>query len=251
MSWTIEVRRQALLFAKIGSVGALLVLVAALSAYFTVRSTVSGGDVSVPDLSELTVAEAAALLKKSGLTLEEAAQRNDERVDEGRILAQDPPPGAAIKERRKVKVVVSLGARASSIPDLRGGAARKAQITLQQQGLRLGSEVYVYNRKVAENMVVAQDPMPDGAPPTGKVALLVSRGQPPRTWVMPDLSGRSERDVTVFLNRAGLRVGPVRRDPARPEPPGTIVAQTPAAGYPVRSGDLVALTVAGQGSSGG
>jgi serine/threonine-protein kinase len=251
MTWKIELRRQALLALKIGSIGAALVVIAALSAYFTVRNTVSGGAVRVPDLTEMAVADAEALLRKSGLTLEEAAQRNDERVEAGRILAQDPPPGADIKERRKVKVVVSLGTRVSSIPDLRGGAARKAQITLQQQGLRLGDQVYVYNRRVAENMVVGQDPLPDAAPGTGKIALLISRGQPPRTWVMPDLTGRQETMVIAFLNRAGLRQGPVRRDPARPEPQGTVVAQTPAAGYPVHSGDLVTLTVAGEGSSGG
>jgi eukaryotic-like serine/threonine-protein kinase len=243
-----QVRRQLLLAARIGVLGAILVAVAAISAYFTVRRSVSGGDVQVPDLAGLTIPEAETLLKGRGLLLEEAAQRNDEAVEAGRILVQDPPPGVDIKVRRKVKVVVSLGDKVSSIPDLRGGAARKAQITLQQQGMMLGDQVYVYTRKGGENTVIAQDPLPESAGlREGKIALLISRGDRPRTYVMPDLTGRTEAEVTAFLSRVGLRAASVRRDATRGAPPGTIVGHDPAAGYPVRSGDLVSLTIAGGG----
>ncbi len=246
-----QLRRRAIRTAQIGAVAIVLAGVAALSAYFTVRRSISGRAIQVPDLSQMTVEEASALLKKSGLVLEEAAQRNDERIEAGRILAQDPPPGADIKLQRKVKVVVSLGDKVTSVPELRGGAARRAQITLQQQGMRLGSQVYVYSRREEENLVIAQDPLPESAGlRQGMIALLVSRGTPPRTYVMPDLTGRTQAEVTTFLSRAGLKPGPVRRDPGRAGRPGTIVGQNPPAGYPVRSSDLVTLTLAGSEDDG-
>ncbi len=230
----------------------LLATVAAFSAYYTVRHSVVGRDVQVPDLAGLTSAEAAALLEKKGLILEEAAGRNDEHVESGRVLAQDPAPGASIKLQRKVKVVVSLGNKVSSIPELRGGAARKAQITLQQQGMKLGDQVYVHSRKAEENMVIGQDPLPEGAGlRDARVGLLVSRGAPPRAFVMPRLAGRRENEVVAFLSRAGLRVAPVRREAGSDAPAGTVVAQVPESGYPVRSGDLVTLTVAAGGPGGG
>jgi serine/threonine-protein kinase len=239
-------RAQLMLAAKIGALGAGLVMVAMITAYVTVRRSVSGRDVTVPDLTQMTVEEAEALLGRQGLTIEEAAQRNDDRVEAGRILEQEPAPGSDIKQQRKIKVIVSLGDKVSSIPELRGGAARKAQITLQQQGLRMGDQVYVHSRRVSENMVIAQDPLPENAGlREGKVALLISRGEPPRTYVMPDLAGRSEAEVRSFLIRAGLKAGPVRRDPDRGAPRGTVVEQSPPAGFPVRRGDLVTLTVAG------
>jgi serine/threonine-protein kinase len=242
-----QMRAQVILAAKIGALGATLVIVALASAYVTVRNTVSGRDVTVPDLTRMTVDEAAAILKRQGLTIEEAAQRNDEAVEAGRILEQEPAAGSDIKLQRKIKVIVSLGDKVSTIPELRGGAARKAQITLQQQGLRLGDQVYVHSRRVGENMVIAQDPLPENAGlREGKVALLISRGEPPRTYVMPDLTGRTEAEARSFLSRAGLKPGPVRRDTDRPAPRGTIVDQSPPAGFPVRRGDLVALTVAGR-----
>ncbi len=247
-----QLRRRAFLAVRIAAFAGLLVVIAALSTYLTVRRSVSGRDVQVPNLSGLTAEEASAILKKNGLVLEEAARRNDPQVETGLILAQDPPPGSSIKIDRKVKVVVSLGDKVNSIPELRGGAARKAQITLQQQGMKLGDQVYVYSRKVEENMVIAQDPLPEGSGlRDAKIALLVSRGTAPRIYVMPQVVGRGETEVLAFLQRAGLRVAPLKRDASRAAPPGTIVAQDPDYGYPVRTGDLVTLTVAGGGREGG
>jgi serine/threonine-protein kinase len=223
----------------------MLAIVAAISAYVTVRRSISGRVVQVPDLTAKTMQEARALLLEHGLVLEEVAQRNDDRIEEGHILIQDPPPGADIKLQRKIKVIVSLGDKITAIPDLRGDAARKAQITLQQEGMRLGGQVYVYTSQEGENLVVGQDPFPgsSGIPERG-ISLLVSRGDRPLTYVMPNLIGRHQGEVATFLARVGLKRGPVRTVSGRSAPRGIVVGQNPAAGYRVRHGDLVTLVVA-------
>ena len=247
-----KIRRHLFLAAKIGALGMLLAVVAAYSAYYTVRQSISGGEVEVPDLTGLTVEEATTTLAESGLILEEATRRNDERIEEGLILEQDPQPGAGIKTRRKVKVVISLGDSVNPIPDFRGGAFRKAQITLQQQGMKTGSQVYVYTKREGENLVIGQDPQPGSAGwPEGGIGLLISRGDRPLTYVMPDFVGRSQSEAVAFISRAGLRRGPVRRDTGGRATPGTIVAQNPPAGYPIRHGDPVTLTVAAGDRDGG
>jgi serine/threonine-protein kinase len=216
-------RRAASAGLKIAVVGALLVLVAAVSAYVTVRRSVSGGNIQVPEVIGLTTDEATVALRKQALVLEPVAERHDPHVEAGHILAQDPPSGATIKSERKVKVVLSLGEEGAVIPDLRGSAARGAQIALQ-------------------------DPPAGGAGvKDGRVQLLVSRGRPPVVYVMPDLTGRPESEAVRFLQRAGLRPGPARRQVDAPGAPGTVVAQRPEAGYPVRAGDQVSLTLAGAG----
>jgi beta-lactam-binding protein with PASTA domain len=235
---------------KLLMLGAALVLVAAVSAWLTVRSTVSSRDVLVPDLAGLTAAEAEEALGKEGLRIEQVSERYDAGVQEGHILSQEPAPGSSIKVDRKVKVIVSLGKEGLAVPELRGGAARSAQITLRQQGLRVGDLDYSYSAREDENTVIAQDPMP--GTPAGKdqrVSLLVSRGRRPATYVMPDLRGRLRSEVMHWLERAGLRAAPPRRDPGSAAPAGTIVAQRPDAGWPVRSGDVVTLTVAGEDAS--
>ena len=243
--WDNYLRRQLILASKLALLAGSLAVVAALSAYLTVKMTLSGRDVVIPDLTEMNVAEATQMLVERGLILEESGRRYDARVEEGRILAQDPQPHTSIKLQRKVKVVVSLGDKVNSIPDLRGGAARRAQITLQQQGMTVAGQVYAYSRREEENLVIGQDPLPGVVGPReGKVGLLISRGRRPRTYVMPDLIAQPEATAIDFLRRAGLRPGPVRRRSSRFYRSGTVVAQRPESGYRVRSGDLVVLTVA-------
>lgn len=241
--------RHTLTALKVALLGGALAVVAAISAYVTVRHAVSGRDVLVPDLTQMTSYEAEAVLRKQGLLLETVAERNDPRVEAGRVLAQEPPAGSSIKIDRKIKVVVSLGDKGGAIPELRGSAARSAQITLQQQGLRVSEQAYAYSAGESENLVIAQDPLAGQfGLKEGKVSLLVSRGRRPTAYVMPDLVGRPQQEVIRFLSRVGLRAGPLRRDTSVPGAPAdTVVAQRPEAGYPVHAGDLVVLTVAGAG----
>jgi beta-lactam-binding protein with PASTA domain len=247
-NFRLMVRRSASAGLKIAVVGALLVLVAAVSAYVTVRRSVSGGNIQVPELIGMTADEATVALRKQALMLEPVAERHDPHVEAGRILAQEPASGSTIKTERKVKVVLSLGEEGAVIPDLRGSAARGAQIALQQQGYRMSGQVYTWSARQDENQVIAQDPPAGGAGvKDGRVSLLVSRGRPPVVYVMPDLTGRPESEAVRFLQRAGLRPGPARHQPDAPGAPGTVVAQRPEAGYPVRAGDLVSLTLAGAG----
>jgi len=241
--------RSAVTALKMLLVGAALVLVAAISAWWTVRRAVSGRDVMVPDLAGLTGPQAEKSLRDQGLSLDLTTERYDPRVPAGQVLSQEPPPGSRIKADRKVKVVVSLGEKGSSVPELRGSAARTAQIALQQQGYRVGDLLYAYSPRSEENLVIGQDPMPGGAgAKDARVSLLVSRGRRPATYVMPNLVGHPQQDGLRWLAKAGLRPAPARRDPRSAAGAGTIVAQRPEAGWPVRSGDLVTLTVAGEDS---
>jgi len=246
--WDNYLRRQFMLATKILLLAGALAVVAALSAYITVKTTLSGREVEIPDLTEMSVADATQLLAGRGLILEESGRRYDARVEEGRILAQDPLPHSSTKLQRKVKIVVSLGDKVTSIPDLRGGAARRAQITLQQQGMKVAGQVYAYSQREEENLVMGQDPLPGAVGPReGKVGLLISRGRRPRTYVMPDLIDQPEATAVEFLRRAGLRPGPVRHRASRYHRQGVVIAQRPEPGYRVRSGDLVVLTVAREG----
>ena len=247
-----SLRRYLMTAIKLTIFGSILVVVAAVSAYLTVRRAVSGRDVLVPDLVMMDETEAESVLKKQGLLIERVAERHDPRVASGMILAQEPVAGSSIKIDRKVKVVISLGDKGGAIPELRGSAARSAQISLQQMGLKMTRQAFAYSQRESENLVMAQDPLAgEFGLKEGQVSLLISRGRRPATFVMPDLTGRTQEEVLRFLTRAGLRPGPVRRDSdAGAGRPGEVLAHRPEAGYPVRSGDLISLTVSGAGSQG-
>jgi beta-lactam-binding protein with PASTA domain len=237
---------------KWGGLAVALLATAALSGYLSMRKAVRGGEMEVPSLQGQTLAEAAKTLKSKGLLLEKSGERSDPHLESGRILGQDPPGGARLKRNRKVRVVVSLGTEVLQVPLLVGQPARRAQISLQQTGLRIGGIAYVFDEDTPGDRILAQEP-PQGTPRAreGQVDLLVSKGTRPKVWVMPRLEGQSLAVATRVLSDAGFRVGSIRRESSPGASPGTVLEQFPLAGYPLREGDSVSLVVSSEGEENG
>jgi eukaryotic-like serine/threonine-protein kinase len=230
----------------------VLVGTAALSGYLSMRKAVRGGEVAVPTLQGQTLSDADKVLKQAGLLLEKSGERSDPRTEAGKILAQDPPGGARLKRNRKVRVVVSLGAEVLQVPPLVGQPARRAQIALQQAGLRVGEIAYAYDPETAGDRVLAQEPPPGTPrPPQGQVNLLVSKGTRPKVWIMPLVEGVDLAAAARVLSDAGFRVGNIRREASPGAPAGSVLQQYPLAGYPLREGDSVSLVVSSGGEDNG
>jgi serine/threonine-protein kinase len=220
------------------------VAVLVASGYFTMRLALLGREVAVPDVTGMALSEAQESLSRKELFIETSAERHDDRVEKGRILAQDPPAGAEIKKFRKVKVVTSLGPRTLKVPDLRGLSLRAAQVKLQGEGLRAADVAYAHTLLGDADIVASQDPLPTGeSVGEGGVSLLVSRGAREAVYVMPDLAGRQVEEARAVLEAHGVRVGSIRRERRGTQPRGTISRQYPEAGWPIAQGDVVSLVV--------
>lgn len=229
---------------RFGTLLALLGVLFVGSAIYSMRLALVGREVTVPDVTGLDVVEAASILGERRLTLEAEGERYDLRVEAGKILAQDPPAGAETKRDRKVKVITSLGSKVITIPDLRGSAARKAQITLRQQGLRLGNLSYIHSPEVRESQVISQEPLPEAdRVRDDRVNLLVSQGPQEEAFVMPDLVGMDAERAQQLLKRSGFRAANVVAEPGAETSDGAIVRQHPLAGYPVTKRDVITLII--------
>ena len=131
---------------RVWSAGKLLILVGALFLTYVVfaaigmRVALRAREVQVPVLGGKTVNEATALLTEAGLNLKvEEGRRLDPKVPLGGIVAQDPLAGVSTRRERSVKVWVSGGPRAATVPALVGESERTAQLRAQQDGLQLAS----------------------------------------------------------------------------------------------------------------
>ena len=229
-------------------IGLVIVAAAVLSGYLSMRKAVRGGEVTVPTLQGVAVEEAARRLEQKGLVLDRSGERVDPLIPAGQVISQDPPEGTRLKRNRKVHVLVSLGQEVLLIPQLVGQPARRAQIGLQQSGLRVGEIAYVSSDEAEADKVLAQEPPPGTqSGREGHVDLLVSRGTRGRVWVMPHVEGMELDGVARLLNQAGLRVTNVKRE-ARGDgtPAGIVLEQVPLAGYPLREGESISLVVSAE-----
>ena len=160
-------------------------------------------------------------------------------------MEQMPLPGASLRRGRKMKLILSLGGKVLTVPNVVGSASRAVAIELRQEGLIPGDEARVYSAEMEAGKVLAQVP-PASAKvvPNSRIHRLVSAGPALVTWVMPDLTGKPRADAERWIKLCGFRRGIVRRVRAAGLEPETVVAQLPQAGYPIRTKDIVELAVA-------
>jgi len=237
-------RRLVAAAAKFVVITVAFVAVLIASAYFSMRWALLGRQFVVPDVTGMTVPEAQETMARQELFLEPGGERHDDRLERGRVLAQEPPAGSSIKKFRKVKVVTSLGPRVFRIPDLTGQSMRSGLMKLESAGLRAGPIAYAHTLLGEADVVIAQDPLPSGESlGEGGVSLLVSKGAREPIYVMPDLAGRRHDVVRSALESRGLRIGAIRRARGAGTDRGLILRQYPEAGYPVAAGDIVSLVV--------
>ena len=233
---------------RVWSAGKLLVLVGALiltyvlSAGIGMRVALKTREVQVPPLTGKTVNEATGLLTEAGLNLKvEEGRRLDPKVPAGQIVTQDPVAGVRTRRERSVKVWVSGGPRATTIPELSGESERTAQLRLQQEGLGLASTAEIRSSDYPAGTVVAQ--FPAARTNAAQVALLVNRGERGARYVMPDLIGVDGSRAAEVLRARGFRATVVGDHPYPGVAPGIVLRQNPQAGFQIAPGEPISLEV--------
>ena len=225
--------------------GGALVLTYFVFAAAAMRLAIRTRDVVVPQVTGKSATEAGAILAPAGLRLKvEEAKRVDATVPAGHIVGQDPLPGVHTRRERSVKVWISTGPRATTVPALLGESERTAQLRAQQDGLQLASMAEIRSSDYPAGTVVAQNPPAKRAMPSGaRVTLLVNRGERGETYVMPDLIGVNGDRAADLLRSRGFRVSVVGDHPYPGVPAGIVLRQSPQGGFQFGAGDPISLEV--------
>ena len=225
--------------------GAALALTYFVFAAAAMRLAIKTRDVVVPQLAGKSVTQAGAELAPAGLNLKvEEVKRVDASAPAGTIVSQDPQPGVRTRRERSVKVWISAGPRAMSVPALVGESERTAQLRARQDGLELGSIAEIRSADYTTGTVVAQNPPPQKALAGGaRIALLINRGERGETYVMPDLIGVNGDRAADLLRSHGFRVSVVGDHPYPGVPAGIVLRQSPPGGFQFGAGDPVSLEV--------
>jgi serine/threonine-protein kinase len=202
-----------------------------------------GEKVAVPNVVNKSVVEALDILSERGLELRKTGARNSSVIPENYILSQDPLPGTVVKEGRPISVVISLGSKVSTVPNLAGKSLREARVELNGAGLKVGRFAKMHHLSEADT-VLAQSPTPnqqvDRETP---VDILLSLGPRPRDFKTPNLVGLPLDKASKILDVMGVTVGDVTSKINLSHAPGIILEQDPLPGSLVAEGSSVSLVV--------
>lgn len=244
----------------------LLALVALASAVTTMHFAIHGAEVKVPDFRNMSESDARHHAAVEGLEMSIEDHFYSAVVAPGLVLTQSPEPGTIVRRGWHVRVSQSLGAQKVGVPSVLRQTEREATLALRRAGLQLGTIARMPDAAVAASTVIAQSPSPGSAAvDRPDVALLLSAPLPPEStgYVMPDLINSSAKMAADTIAKAGMKLAPYAyrqaaipsvgaiaepgeapAPPALPVIPGTVVAQSPAAGQRVEAGATIQLTLA-------
>ena len=156
------------------------------------------GQISAPDLYNLTLDEAQRSLDKLNLNIRvNIEDEYSNEVEKGKIISQQPMSGATLQEGDTVTLVLSKGPMKGYIPNVVGLTLGEAGNILKENKLSLGNIKYEYSDTYNSGIVIAQDPKSgsENNQEWGTVNVVVSKGQKEEVVQPPEEDDDEEEDV--------------------------------------------------------
>ena len=181
----------------------ILILILATQIFIFAKFFLSGlgnneGQISAPDLYNITLDEAQRSLDKLNLNIRvNIEDEYSNEVEKGKIISQQPMSGATLQEGDTVTLVLSKGPMKGYIPNVVGLTLGEAGNVLKENKLSLGNIKYEYSDTYNSGIVIAQDPKSgsENNQEWGTVNVVVSKGQKEEVVQPPEEDDDEEEEV--------------------------------------------------------
>ena len=211
---------------------AVLVLVCGYFGFYRLTT------VAVPDVMNLSVAEAEELFKENGLILEEGESVYSEEADKGKIASCERE-GKRAKKGAVLSVAVSLG-KQTEVKDYTGKQADKVKKSLTKRGITV-KEKKQYSLKYDKGVIVKQSSEKGAKLAEGDtMTLTVSKG--PKSVKLEQFTGMSQKDAVKKAEKLGLKVKTSEAFSSIAQK-GNVAEQSPKAGETAQGGDTITFTI--------
>ena len=235
-------------------VSTLMLLTTYLLAKYMPRTDGLSVELTVPDLRGTRLSDESSSVPDETLYTLVLDYRADASTAPGTVLSQDPP---ALSVRRAIpgrsplllRLTVSTGPRAVTLPSLIGTDAHQTRLMLQSQGLTVRMQSVVRN-DLSPGQIVAVSPAEGTTLHEGEVVTLTrSEVTTRRTVRVPNVVGMDAASATSALVLRGLRPEGVTYEFSAEQPSGAVISQRPLSGTLVPAGSRAALVVSRGGAA--
>jgi serine/threonine-protein kinase len=200
-------------------------------------------ELSVPDITGLTIKQARTELEVRGLDLRIAGEEYSEKIVSGLVISQNPLPFSNIKFYKVVEVIVSMGSEKVQVPKVYGLHISNAIDALTRAGFAVNDTSFDFSDELDENIVLGTEPPFNSIIPKGTtVSLFVSRGKRSNFVFIPSFKNM-EKDSALNLARS-MKLIPVIYDSVKANVlRSTVIAQMPDSGEYLKKQDTLKLRV--------
>ena len=198
----------------------------------------SNVQIAMPTVIGKTETEANSILREAGLRVNRR-EVVDEANEAGKVVDQDPDPGAQVKKDSEVTITVSQGAPSAPVPDVRGRKVDAATAALESTGFEVKT-VRRTDTAAEVDTVIDQDPKPGPGKRGATVTLIVSNGR--EQVRVPEVRGRPEGEAANLLGQAGF-LTQTRVEQSATVGAGLVIRTEPDVGTQLDRGETVTLVV--------
>lgn len=196
----------------------LVVAMVACAMVFLHIVTKHNQELTVPDFSNMTVAEAEVLAQQAGMRVEVTDSVFVKRMKKGAVRDQNPSPGAKVKQGRRILLTINaVNAKMVTMPNLVGLSMRQAIAELQSRGLMVGRLIYVND--MATNNVLRQQignrEVEPGTSVDSEAVINLVLGLNPdseSSTYVPDVIGRRYMTASDMVHKHSLNISSLKFD---------------------------------------
>ncbi len=230
---------------KIATLLAAFFIVAGISAFFTLTFLIKSEDsVIIPEFTGKDLVYTLEILSDLGLNINVKGSEYSKEIPKNHIIFQEPEPGAEIKKGRTVKIIISKGEKSILMPKLYGLLRQQARIIVEENDLHMGAQSSSYSSIIKKDEIISQSPSPGVMVKRGEtVNFLVSLGNRPKAYMMPDLTGIILDDAIFLIENYNLLLGEIKPVIQKDKPQNVIVKQIPEFGHRVMEGSVVNIVI--------
>lgn len=195
---------------------AVFILVLLATLYSLDYYTHHGEEMSVPDLSGMTIEEVDQVLKESKLRYEIIDSVYLPEIERGTVVEQVPAVNFKVKEKRRIFLTInSFTPEKIVMPNLTGVTLRQAQSLADAHGLKVGNLEYVPDisttilrqnykgEKIEEGELITKGVYID---------LVIGQGLSNKKAYIPDLIALVIQNAEIKLTEASLNLGAIITD---------------------------------------
>jgi serine/threonine-protein kinase len=208
----------------------------------------SSAEVSVPQVEDMTEADARTALKAAKLTVDSKTdEAPSDTIKKGRVVRTNPDAGTMIKRSQSVRLYISSGTKKVSLKNYKGDTIDDAEedllkIGFSEKNIRIKK---IFDETAPSGQILSQDPK-EGTksdPKTDEITFEVSDG--PQKIKIGDYSQMSYAEAEQSLLELGLTKNQIKRVNVSSETASIdeVISQDPVSGAGLTSKDIITLKV--------
>ena len=167
--------------------------------------------------------------------------KEDESVDEGTVLQQDPAGGTKQPKGTTITLTIAVGPDTVDAPNFKNMTMDKARQAAEDAGLKVVEAESKYSEDVAEGKIISQSPAAgDPVKPGTTIEVVTSRGSELTT--VPNVIGMTEEEAIDKLQSEGFGADVKAREYSDKQGEGRVMKQDPL-NDKVKPGATVQITI--------